>query len=349
MAMSLSKTLKNRFIVVMLVAACALALAGCGAGEVAGESDSRANLEKILKKGIKPNEMGMVMVLEYHRIKDAESSYTRSVENFKKDLENLYQKGYRLVKFRDLMNGKIDVPAGTTPVVFSFDDSTESQFRYLPDGDKISIDPECALGMMKAFYKKHKEFGYTGLFNVLPEMFDQPRYKKQKLDYLMRNGFEIGNHTKSHPSLGNLTDEAVQQEIASLQKEVKGVDPKINLDILCLPFGSIPKNQALMYDGSSGGIKYHNKWSLLVGSNPFYPMYHYKNPGQLIPRIQVMDYEPRTGAGVDGAGYWIRYFDRHPELKFISDGNVKTICAPAYMETRVLPGKLSKEISFLGY
>jgi peptidoglycan/xylan/chitin deacetylase (PgdA/CDA1 family) len=348
-----TRLLKNRkglFVtVVLLAAACALALTGCGGGSNAKEIDSQANLEKLLKKGLKPNEMGMVMVLEYHRVKETESNFQRSIDNFKKDLETLYQKGYRLVTFRDLMTGNIDVPAGTTPVVFTFDDSTLSQFNYLPQGSKTVIDPQCALGLMQEFYKKHNDFGYTALFNIMPEMFDQEKYKKEKLEYLRTHGFEMGNHTVSHPSLGKLSDDQVQAEIAGLQKDVKSVDPKVNLDILCLPYGSMPKNQAVMYKGSAGGVTYNNKWALLVGSNPFYPMYHYKNPGQLIPRIQVMDYEPRTGAGSDGSAYWLRYFDRHPEMLFISDGNPKTICAPAYMQSRLVPKNLPQGVQFLGY
>ena len=116
-----------------------LAASGCG-GTKKPETTSE-QVKALLDKGIRPNEMGMVMVLEYHRIEDEESDYTRSVENFKKDLETLYQKGYRLVKFHDLMRGKIEVPAGTTPIVFSFDDSTEGQFRYLKEGGKTAVDP----------------------------------------------------------------------------------------------------------------------------------------------------------------------------------------------------------------
>ena len=337
------------FTVALVGVACALVATGCGGGGSAKEMDSQGNLQQVLKKGIKPNEMGMVMVLEYHRVTETESNFQRSIENFKKDLDTLYQKGYRLVTFHDLMSGNIDVPAGTTPVVFSFDDSTLSQINYQQQGGKTVLDPECALGLMQAFYKKHNDFGYTALFNVMPEMFDQDKYKKAKIDYLTSHGFEIGNHTVSHPALSKLSDEQVQGEIAGLQKDVTSLDPKLKLDILCLPYGSLPKNQAIMYDGSADGIKYHNKWALLVGSNPFYPMYHYRNPGQLIPRIQVMDYEPRTGSGADGSAYWLRYFERHPEVRFISDGNPNTICAPAYMQTRVLKKNLPRDVQFLGY
>ena len=324
-----------------------LTFAGCSGGDKA--ASAQQNLKAAFEKGIKPNEMGMVMVLEYHRIGETESDYTRSIKNFKKDLETLYRKGYRLITFHDLLTGNIGVPEGTTPVVFSFDDSTESQFRYIKQGGKTVIDPDCALGMMEAFHKKRPDFGYTGLFNYLPAMFDQPDYKKRKVSYLRNNGFELGNHTISHPLLAKLDDQEVQEEIAVPVKNMKTINSTVKVDILCLPHGSIPRNQALMYDGSYQGTKYHNKWSLLVGSNPFYPPYHYKNPGRLVPRIQVMDYDVESGAGADGSGYWLRYFDKHPELRFISDGDSSTICAPSSMETRVLNDKLPTGTSFRGY
>jgi peptidoglycan/xylan/chitin deacetylase (PgdA/CDA1 family) len=329
----------------LLLVACA----GCGGGTADAQADARAKVDSLLQKGVRPNEMGMVMVLEYHRVGERESDYTRSIDNFKKDLETLYQKGYRLVGFHDLMKGKIDVPAGTTPVVFSFDDSTESQIRYIKSGAKTVLDPECALGMMEAFHTKHPDFGYKALFNYLPALFDQPKYKKEKVDYLYNTGFEFGDHTVSHPSLAKVDDTTVQKEIAVPIQTMKSVNPKVSVDILCLPNGSIPKNQSLMYDGSYGGVTYHNNWALLVGANPMYPEYHYKNPGRLIPRIQVMDYNPVKGSGADGSDYWLRYFDKHPEVRFVSDGNPSTICAPAYMASRLLADRLPAGVQFLGY
>lgn len=325
----------------------ALAASGCGGGVEKVEAGS--NVDSLLAKGVRPNEMGMVMVLEYHRIEKREGDYTRSVENFKRDLEMLYEKGYRLVSFRDLVNGKIDVPAGTTPVVFSFDDTTEGQFRYIKDGDKTVVDPDCAVGMMEAFYKKNPDFGCTALFNYLPAMFDQPKYVKKKVDYLQEKGFEFGNHTITHPALGKVPDEQVEKEIAVPVKDMKSLNPEVKVDILCLPYGSIPQNQELMFEGSYEGTDYRNRWALLVGSNPFYPLYHYRSPGKLIPRIQVMDFDPKDGSGAEGSDYWLRFFDKRPEIRFISDGNPETICAPAYMESRLLPDELPRGTRFVGY
>ena len=339
----------RRILFVIAALACTALLTASGCGGSKKPASAGDAVQALLHKGVRPNELGMVMVLEYHRIEEEESDYTRSIENFKRDLETLYQKGYRLVKFQDLMQGKIDVPAGTTPVVFSFDDSTEGQFRYLKEGGKAVLDPECALGMMSDFSKKHPDFGYTAIFSFLPNLFDQPKYIDKKFDYLYGKGFDFGNHTTNHPSLGLVSDDTVQKEVAGPVKEMKKINPKVKLDVLCLPHGSEPKNKELMYNGSYNGTKYHNNWALLVGSEPFYPEYQYKNPGTVIPRVQVMDYNPTSGSGAEGSDYWLRYFDKHPELKFISDGDPDTICAPAYMENRLLPDKLPPGVSFLGY
>jgi len=321
-------------------------LSGCGGTQ---KAEARVDVNALLQKGIRPNEMGLVMLLEYHRITQVEGSYQRSVENFKKDLETLYSKGYRLVSFNDMLAGHISVPAGMTPVVFTFDDSPLSQFKYDKTGTQLVIDPNSALGMMDAFHKKHPDFGYTALFNYLPTMFDQPDYVKQKVAYLQKNGFKLGDHTTTHPNLGKLTDEQVQKEIAEPVAKLKQIDPKVKVDVLCLPFGIAPKNPELMYSGSYGGTTYKMDWSLLVGSNPMYMQYHYKNPGKLLPRIQCMDYNSKNGVGAEGSDYWLQYFDRHPEVRYISDGDANTICAPAYMESRVLPDRLPKNTTFVGY
>lgn len=331
----------------LCLVAALLLCGGCGSGS--NEVSASEQVDKLLKEGVRPNELGMVMVLEYHRVLENESDYTRSVENFNKDLQTLYDNNYRLVSFHGLMSGKIDVPAGTTPVVLTFDDSTESQFRYVKEGDQLVIDPDCALGIMKSFSEEHPDFGYTALFNYLPDMFEQPKYVKKKVEYLQENGFELGNHTETHPSLSKLSDEEVQEEIALPVEDMKDVDPEVKVDVLCLPHGSIPQNRELMYEGSYDGITYHNKWALLVGSNPMYPVYHYKNPGKLIPRIQAMDYDPEDGSGHSGSGYWLRYFENHPELRYVSDGNSSTVCAPAYMKTRLLPDAVPAGMEFVGY
>ncbi len=326
------------------------AAAGCTTNpEGVGKSSSPPSLDKVLKEGIKPNELGMVMIVEYHWFGENESEYTRSYENFKKDLSTLYRKGYRLVKFTDLVSGRIDLPAGTTPILLSFDDSTESQFRYIQEGSNIRIDPQCAIGIMKEFYKKYPDFGFTGLFNILPSLFEQPEYYKKKIKYLKENGFEFGNHTEHHYALAKISEEEIKKEIARPIERMKKIDSALRFVTLCLPYNSIPENTSILFKGSYGKTRYSYKYVIGTGGSPFYPVYHYKNPGKILPRVLAVDYDPEDGSGYKGLDYWIRYFDEHPELRFISDGDPNTISAPAYMRYRLDTSRLPRGVKFLGY
>ena len=58
-------------------------------------------------KAIKANENGQVMILMYHGIGEKEAVWTRTAENFRKDLEVLYNKGYRLISLKDFVENNI--------------------------------------------------------------------------------------------------------------------------------------------------------------------------------------------------------------------------------------------------
>ena len=61
-----------------------------------------------------PNELGRVMILEYHKIDLPENRWTRTPENFRRDLQRLWERGYRLVALNDFLDGKMALPAGTS-------------------------------------------------------------------------------------------------------------------------------------------------------------------------------------------------------------------------------------------
>src|SRR6266404_8028014 len=114
------------------------------------------------------NELGRIMVLEYHKIDYPEERWTRTPENFRRDLETLYTRGYRLQNLNAVIDGRITVPAGTTPVVLTFDDSSPGQFRYVVKDGKLEIDPKCGVGILEAFIKEKPDFGRAATFFVLP-------------------------------------------------------------------------------------------------------------------------------------------------------------------------------------
>lgn len=273
-------------------------------------------------KKYKPNELGLIMVLEYHSIARPEARWTRTPENFRKDLENLYKKGYYLTPLRDFVNNSMDVPVGKSPVILTFDDSREDQFKYIKDksGNKI-IDPDCAIGVIEDFTKKHPDFGKAATFFVLPSVgFGQTREDaKDKFEFLVKNGYEIGNHTLNHPMLASLNDEKVMKEIAENVIGVKKLLPDYDVVSLAYPYGSVPKNVKVVESGSYGGIKYKNIAAFLVGSEPSYSPISKKFKPYYIPRIQAIQSEFDRHYG---------FFKSSPYYKYISDGNKDTITIP---------------------
>jgi hypothetical protein len=147
------------------------------------------------------NELGRVMILEYHKIDYPEERWTRTPENFRRDLETLYARGYRLQSLNGLVEGRITVPAGTTPVVLTFDDSSAGQFRYVEHNGTLEIDPKSGVGVLEAFIREKPDFGRAATFFVLPgakapnNLFNQPEHEGRKLRWLVEQGYELGNHT----------------------------------------------------------------------------------------------------------------------------------------------------------
>ncbi|MDH7462015.1 polysaccharide deacetylase family protein [Chitinophagaceae bacterium 26-R-25] len=290
--------------------------------------------------GLPYNELGRIMVLEYHLIGDSEDRWKRTPENFRKDLQMLYDSGYYPVSVHDIATGHIDIPAGTTPFALTFDDSSQGQFRMLNENGKTVIDPKCAVGVMEDFKKAHPGWPLTATFYVLPaikptlRLFAQPEYKKEKLEWLVKNGYEIGSHSWYHEPLGKLSDADVQKHLTMFVKEIKAYLPDYEVHSIALPLGVHAKNRALEETGSFEGTTYKHESVLLVGSSDNVSPYN-KNFSRLgIERIQ-------EGDQYYGPGAFIKSQTKH-KTRFVSDGDPKTITAPAAMKEQ-LNAALEKE------
>ncbi len=275
-----------------------------------------------------PNELGRVMILEYHKIDNPEARWTRTPENFRRDLQRLWERGYRLVALNDYLDGKIALPAGTTPLILTFDDSSPGQFRYIQrgnDGQRGSdwvIDPECGLGILEAFAREHPGFGRAATFYVLPganppnRLFNQPDLVTRKLQYLVSQGYEIGNHSLWHAELGRYSEAVVREQLAGAQEWVQRHVPGYRFRTLALPLGSYPKELGWALSGEAKGMSYKHDAILMVAGGAA-PSPHARNfDANRLPRIQAVERD---------LDYWITYFDRNPGERYVSDGDASTI------------------------
>ncbi len=275
---------------------------------------------------IRPNELGKIMVLEYHVIGDEELRWTRTRENFRKDLEYLHRNGYYLVGMRDLLEDRVRVPAGKTPVVLTFDDSNRSQFQFVagPDGQLV-VDPTSGLGILEAFIDEHPDFGRAGVFCVLPgadppnDLFGQPEHRQRKLQYLAGRGYELCNHTLWHALLDRTEAPEIVRQLALTQKAIREAVPNYVVRVFCPPGGAYPDDLAPVLEGTYEGESYQH-WAILeVTGGPMTAPGHRDTDFLHVPRIQ---------ATPDELEYWFGHFEENPDERYVSDGDPDRVVFP---------------------
>jgi peptidoglycan/xylan/chitin deacetylase (PgdA/CDA1 family) len=234
--------------------------------------------------------MGRIPVLEYHVVGDStRGEFIISRDKFQHDLELLYDRGYRPITVAQLVDKDFrDVPAGMSPVVFTFDDASPEQFSYIEQNGKLEIDPKTVVGMWVAFNQKHPDWKNRATFCLLPAaqaghafFGDGPKYRGQhrewrfpKVKWLADNGFEICNHTLWHAQLNKYPDAFVQEQIARGQMAIDSAVPGYKVRTFALPQGLWPKNRELAWRGSwtnpktGQTVTYDNETVLEVSGGP---------------------------------------------------------------------------------
>lgn len=314
------------------------------------EADVEVNVEEVVEVNpideidlsLKPDESGEIMVLMYHGIGSEESDWVRTSDNFRKDLQTLYDEGFRPISLGDFISGNITTEAGYTPFVLTFDDGRIDNYRILEDG---SIDPNCALGILIEFNEAHPDFSLEATFFLTGDnIFGQSKYVEQKLNHIIELGMDLGNHTLTHPNFSKITDAStIQKEMGQMIQRIESyLHSEYSVNTLALTYGSKPKNEALMetmVKGSYEGIAYEHLTLLRVGSNPSLSPFDLQFNPLSVPRIRASE------MNTDGVGlydYLARY-ENYPEKRFISDGNVDIVTIPRE-KMDVLNPNLDKEI-----
>jgi len=276
-----------------------------------------------------PNEQGRIMVLEYHLIGDKDARWERSAQRFRQDLQLLYDRGYRPISAAELVDGKIDLPAGLSPVVFTFDDASPGQFRYLEQNGQLVIDPNSGVGIWMDFAKSHPGWDNKAVFCMLSgaeagrSFFgdkgiegQKTEWRHQKVRFLAENGFELCNHTLWHAQLSKYPDPFVQEQIARLQLAVDSAVPGYRIRTLALPLGLWPKNRQLAWQGSwtdpktGKTVTYKHDVVLEVSGGPNVSPYDPRFDGHSVDRVQV--YATELEKTLD-------YLDKSG-TRFVSDG-----------------------------
>jgi hypothetical protein len=200
-------------------------------------------------------------VLCYHGV-DYSGGLSVSPRRLLSDLESLYEAGFFLITPDDLENGLIQVPKDRSPLMITFDDGWREQFNMevMPDGS-VSIDSQSAVGILEAFSEDHPDFGRGAVFflswDKMP--FGQEGLLEDKLNFLLDNGYVIGNHTLRHSSFMSLPRASWEEAIDAPLRRLR---PLIGLrtfgvTAVSWPGGRLPKGSeadetvlSVSYEGS---------------------------------------------------------------------------------------------------
>jgi hypothetical protein len=279
---------------------------------------------------VKPYEVGRVTVIMYHGVVDADTSpdkYTRTVEEFKADLQTLYDEGFRLVSMRDYLNNNITVEAGKSPVVLTFDDGLATSFSLVKNESGVLVPrPDCAVDLINKFAGIHPDFGKTAAFFVNRNPFPGDASLSESFAYLIENGYEIGNHTASHSAMSELNASQIQAEIGEVEKIIRENAPEgYECIALTYPFGIRPKEEFhhLALSGEFEGIKYNYAAAFREGQSVS-PSAPNRNGFDVLnlPRVRGSDNEETD------LGWTLRSFRDNPDLRYVSDGDPDKISVP---------------------
>jgi peptidoglycan/xylan/chitin deacetylase (PgdA/CDA1 family) len=294
---------------------------------------------KIDYAALKPNELGRIPIVMYHSVGGKEGKDTklnRTVASFNKDLALLYKFNYVPVNLIEVLDDKITVPAGKKPVVITFDDARESQFKLIDQKDNFKVDPNCAVGLIEAFCKTHPEWKPRAVFYALPksgfktDAFDQPGLGAQKLKYLVDNGYEVGNHSVKHASFAGFDAKKIDAEVGEAQRLLTQAEPSVKISSIALPFGVYPRDKKL-WPGLIKGTGYSYKAALLAAWEPT-PSPAAKNFAPLrLTRITPEDI-------VNGLANWITRLERvSPYAPYVSDGDPSCLSFPLSEKPKLDP------------
>ena len=212
-----------------------------------------------------PNPNGRIPVLEYHVIADTvKNMWYVKRDDFKRHLQLLYDRGYRPVTMKQMLDKDFsELAPGLSPVVFTFDDASPEQFSYIERNGRLEIDPNSVVGIWTEFQRRHPDWKSRAVFCTLNGAGEghnffgdkniqgqKTEWRHQKVKWLADQGHEICNHTLWHAQLSKYPDAFVQEQIARGQMGIDSAVPGYKVRTFALPQGLWPKNRALAWKGS---------------------------------------------------------------------------------------------------
>ena len=168
----------------------------------------------------------LVPILIYHAVRPYVSADTPAVRRYiatpqtlDQELSWLKDSGYVSITFDELVNHvQNGAPLPAKPVIISFDDDWEGQYRY-------------ALPLLK-------KYGYTATFYIWVVVVGRKNHMTwDQIKELSQSGMEVGCHTLTHPYLTRIKkDETLQRELVVAKEDIES-HLGVPVTSLAYPFG----------------------------------------------------------------------------------------------------------------
>lgn len=303
------------------------------------------------------NELGKIPIMMYHGIREKTSSstgtiggnvdkdgYNRTPKAFLEDLEFYYKSGYRMIRLDDYINGIIDVELGYSPIILTFDDGNADNFKVIGKNEdgSLKFDPNSAIGILESIKKKYPDFNVTATFFLTGALCNQPDYNEDIMKWLVENGYDIGNHTKTHLDIKKSSSERVQKEISYVYDLLDNIIPGKYVKIIALPFGSpyvkTHDNFKYVLETSYNDKTYKTEAALRVGWEPEVSSFDKSFDKTFLKRCRAYDNNSKEFDIT-------MVFNMLEKTRFISDGDKDIITIPSKYKDKL--GETTKQVVVL--
>jgi hypothetical protein len=178
------------------------------------------------------------------------------------------------------------------------------------------------------------------VFCILPgadapnDLFGQPEYREQKLQHLTQRGYELCNHTLWHANLQEIDRAETVRQLALTDKTISDAVPGYRVSTFNPPMGIYPEDISPLLDGSYEGYSYHHRAILKVDEG-FLPAPNHREVDFLhVHRVQAMP---------DLLAKYFRYFEDHPDERYVSDGDPDRVVFPSALADQYAPASDAHE------
>ncbi len=271
------------------------------------------------------NELGQVPVLMYHRIlAKAITPYDRSPAELRGELERLAKAAYVPVTAAEFATGRIDIPAGTHPVVLTFDDGYPSHLALDAHGNP---QPDSAVSVILDVARRYPWFRPVATFYLIKDPFMMGDRARDGVRWLAGHGFEVANHTIDHVDLAGMSRAKVRREIGTDQRmliDMGGVPPVT----FAFPYGA-PSHLSWADHGSGGGASWDFAGMFLAGWRPADSPFSTAFQPMEIPRVRSEGKIKKDGCDQFCSTAWLDWLDKNPGKRYTSDGDPVAISFPS--------------------